>query len=159
MEADDKLHCLRLNLARRGFDIMPICPICEEVESREHMTLHCGWMRQVWRGTLGWGDGDLQHASVEMGLTQMAAIKRSPWLTHLNVWRLCMITCLCIWKEGCKCAFENKQPNLTWVIQDITRDYGEIMANMQRQQLGQNQSLRLWTKPNEGVIKINCNAA
>lgn len=41
------------NLHKRGMNIQMSCPICGDIEDREHIVYRCGWTEVVWFGIMG----------------------------------------------------------------------------------------------------------
>lgn len=44
---------VRESLSQRGVQISPICPMCDQIKTREHLILGCDWVKPVWRELLG----------------------------------------------------------------------------------------------------------
>lgn len=117
---------VRSNLVRRGIPTSPVCPVCDEVETREHMAYGCSCTKWVWEGVLGLTMDMMNFETIVSWLCNMVSVGRGNRLEDQVRWSLCILTCWFIRKSRCKLAFEEKMPNSYVVIHDIFRAFEEI---------------------------------
>lgn len=75
-----ELDCCEIKLVRRGIQTSLVCPTCDEVETREHMMIGCGWTRRVWLGALGVNVDKQDPVPIELWLSSMASSRRGNML-------------------------------------------------------------------------------
>lgn len=81
-----KAIVVRDSLSRRGILVPLTCTVCDQTETREHLTWGCEWVKQVWEELLGLQDASdvcrtvndwlLKRCSEEGGLRANAGTSR-----------------------------------------------------------------------------------
>lgn len=96
------------------------CPICGQVETRDHVVLGCAWTEPIWAATQGVSQTEPTTGTIEW-LDKCRAIGNELGAAQRRHWD-CMITTWHIWKARYKAEFEGAQSNLIGILSDIQRD-------------------------------------
>lgn len=117
-------------LTRRGLPNVSLeCPICGDVETREHMTFGCRWTRAIWFRVLGIRGAYQNAQNMEQWLNDFMNELGSMTKVSQARWGLCMTTCWHIWKARCQAMFEAKMSQPRFVISEIkvsVEEFGKL---------------------------------
>lgn len=101
---------VKSNLIRRGVAANPGCPICDEPETREHMTVECRWTQEIWETILGTTQGGEGMTNIKTWLEEQSRTRTGTSTTNGPRWEGTLITSWHIWKSRCKAEFEGVMP-------------------------------------------------
>lgn len=138
----------------------PGYPICDSLETQEHLIFGCTWIKFVWFRIIGmWVDSvgeSLIGDCLKLRRSKLTLTKRQ----CEEMWMLSMFTCSFIYKAQCKCAFKNKPLNLKVVSRDIHNAYVEYLNLSNRTMLiKQERVYARWLGAPATTILINNDAS
>lgn len=149
-------------MARRGVQISPRCPGCEEAESAEHLVIGYSWTHHVWQEILGFQTPANRRNMLEWMLGGSQDLAR-PITTNVGVDArdVCMVTCWAIWKACNRLVFDNKRPCVAAVVLEINVSVQEFSTTSRRILATQqpsttmNRGRQTWAKPARGWVDQN----
>lgn len=163
---------VRERLARRGMQVQFGCPMCDQLETMEHLIWGGGWVKQLWEQLLGIQVGLEGSCSLKEWLATRFAEATGTKQQRQTRWNTILITAWSIWKEICDHAFQGKQPNVATTIarvRKLVEETNTLQQNANNLQIrtnqqGTNQTQGLyngdkWARPSRGTVKLNCDAA
>lgn len=158
--------CLHVNTTLKRFGMSGIictidqkCHLCEDVETRQHMTFKCKWTKHRWLTTMNLRAYLASEENIFSCSNLVALDARVPKKENEHRWGKYGIVCRSKWKKTCRALFDCKDPNPAKVIDSFKRDHQTlwwIVYKRTRDTTGDAPREDKWTKPNERVVNINC---
>lgn len=123
------------------------------------MLFGCPWSKAVWLRLFG-------REMLELGLHSVDA-----WLGRSidpacrgacqeTAWHRTMITRWIIWRSRCKLMYDNQQPNVELIVQEVIRTTEERKVTQSEMATPNRPTIsRGWERPGADIININCDAA
>ncbi|GJT27878.1 reverse transcriptase domain, reverse transcriptase zinc-binding domain protein [Tanacetum coccineum] len=111
----------RINLDYRGIDLNSVrCPICDEdVETEDHIFVHCNLARKIWKDVLLWWKVDnINVLSLLEAINLLDKVSLPPPLFALFD-AVVQATLWFLWRYRNEFAFSPKIPNLDLLFNDI----------------------------------------
>lgn len=152
----------KCNLAKRGLDVPLSCPICmNSIESTDHILFDCYRAREIWSQVCGktFLDEDFNNSLGDRWLK----ISENTSKEELE---LVTVTCWSIWMDRNKKIHEEDIPPVNircnWVINYMEEfRKANLRTPVEEDRIPRNRGVEanFWIPPDEGVFKVNVDAA
>lgn len=148
-------HPLRRNLFRRGMKIDTKCPVRDRLdEDGGHLFLKCKFAKQVWR------ELKLEEECAQLSNFVNAREVVAQILKKKQDKKMIMIIAMWfLWNERNAIREEGRRRTTESIARAIRSYAEENWAKPDIQQQGAKRGVKYWSRPQAGILKLNCDAA